>query len=152
MSILVKYYYGLTKANRARLTPMNPASQIKLAFKKLIMSGWFILGNISLLLGIIGAFLPLLPTTVFILFAVFCFSKSSPKMQAWLENTKVFGPMIMDWRKNGAIAVRYKIIAVTMMAVVFIFSLLSDLPIWLLLTQAGLMLMGATYVLTRPHS
>lgn len=121
-------------------------------FRKLGKSGWFILGLVSLILGFIGAFLPLLPTTVFIIFAAFCFGKSSPKMQAWLENTKIFGPMILDWRKNGAIAVRYKIMAITMMAAVFTFSLLSDLPIWLLLTQAGLMLTGATYVLTRPHS
>lgn len=128
------------------------AHQLKNTFRKLGASGWFILGVMSLILGFIGAFLPLLPTTVFIIFAAFCFGKSSPKMQTWLENTKIFGPMILDWRKNGAIAVQYKIIATTMMVVVFIFSLLSDFPLWLLITQAGLMLTGATYILTRPHS
>lgn len=126
--------------------------QLKTIIEKLGKSGWYIVGVMSLILGFIGAFLPLLPTTVFVIFAAFCFGKSSPKMQAWLENNKIFGPMILDWRKNGAIALRYKIIAIAMMAVIFTFSLLSNLPIWIVLTQAGLMLTGALYILTRPHS
>lgn len=131
---------------------MTISNYVKSAMSKLGKGSWFIAGIASLLLGIIGAVLPLLPTTVFVIFAAFCFGKSSPKMQAWLENTKLFGPMILDWRKTGAIAVRYKIIAVSMMAAVFIVSLLSDLPIWLLIIQAGLMLTGAIYVLTRPNN
>lgn len=125
---------------------------LKTMFKNLGKGSWFVAGMMSLALGFLGAFLPLLPTTVFIIFAAFCFGKSSPKLQVWLENTRLFGPMILDWKENGAIALQYKIIAITMMVVIFAFSLISKLPIWLLLIQGGLMLTGALYILTRPHS
>ena len=77
---------------------------------------WFCLGGISLALGAIGAILPILPTTPFVILSAFAFGKSSPRLAAWLNNSPTFGPMIADWRSHGAIAPRYKRIAVTMMA------------------------------------
>lgn len=124
----------------------------KTVFIKLVKTGWFVIGLMSLMFGIIGAFLPLLPTTVFVIFAAFCFGKSSPKTQAWLENTKIFGPMILDWKESGAIALRYKVIAVSMMGVIFVFSLMSNMPAWLLLTQASAMIAASGFIITRPHS
>ena len=113
---------------------------------------WFIAGITSLILGAIGAFLPVLPTTPLIILAAFCFSKSSPKLQAWLENTKTFGPIIADWRKTGAIAPKYKIMAVSMMAVTFILSAIFGASGFVLILQAVGMSVGAAYVLTRPNS
>lgn len=113
---------------------------------------WFIAGICALLLGTVGAFLPILPTTPLIILAAFCFSKSSPRLQAWLENTKLFGPIIADWRQTGAIAPKYKFMAVSMMALTFIASAIFGASGLVLLIQAIGMSLGAAYVLTRPHS
>lgn len=114
--------------------------------------GWYIAGMCSLALGVIGAFLPILPTTPLIILAAFCFSKSSPKLQAWLEDSKTFGPIITDWRKTGAIAPKYKFMAVSMMAMTFIASAIFGASGLVLIIQAVGMSAGAAYVLTRPNS
>ena len=72
---------------------------------------WLAIGLSSLLLGILGVFLPLLPTTPFILLSAFCFSKSSSRLHLWLLNHKLFGHLISDWEKHGVIRTKVKIIA-----------------------------------------
>ncbi len=60
---------------------------------------WAVFGLMSLGLGMIGVFLPLLPTVPFILLAAFCFSKSSDRLHGWLTNHSKFGPIIEVWRR-----------------------------------------------------
>lgn len=72
---------------------------------------WLCLGLIALLLGVIGIFLPLLPTTPFVLLAAICFSKSSPRLHQWLLSHKLFGTLIRDWEENGVIRTKVKCIA-----------------------------------------
>ena len=111
---------------------------------------WLIVGMLSLALGVIGIILPVLPTTPFIILAAFCFGKSSPKLQAWLENNKHFGPIIADWRENGAIETRYKLTAIVMMAAAFALSLLMQVSPAVLVIQAVCMIGAAIFILTRP--
>ncbi|RZA08047.1 MAG: DUF454 domain-containing protein, partial [Proteobacteria bacterium] len=61
------------------------------------------IGWISLALGILGIFLPLLPTTPFVLLAGICFAKGSPRMHAWLINHPRLGPPIKDWQERRVI-------------------------------------------------
>ena len=96
---------------------------------------WFALGVVALLLGLIGALLPLLPTTPFVILAAFSFSKSSPRFESVLVRNAIFGPIIVDWREKGAIAPRYKALAVGMMVTVFGVSLAMSVPGWLLAVQ-----------------
>jgi uncharacterized membrane protein YbaN (DUF454 family) len=70
---------------------------------------YFTSGLISLLLGLIGVVLPLLPTTPFILLSAFCFSRSSERFHQKLLNHKRLGPMITDWEENGVISLPAKI-------------------------------------------
>ncbi len=77
---------------------------------------WALFGTLSLASGIVGIFLPLLPTTPFVLLAAFCFSRSSQRCEKWLLSHRVFGPMVRDWRRNHAIPLRAKQLAWTMMA------------------------------------
>ncbi|WP_413289180.1 YbaN family protein [Bdellovibrio sp. HCB337] len=72
-------------------------------------------GFLFLVLGIIGIFLPLLPTTPFLLLTAICFSKGSEKFHSWLMNHPVLSPPIIDWQKRKAIRVQYKILATVMM-------------------------------------
>ncbi len=80
-------------------------------------AGWVIAGTISLGLGIIGALLPVMPTTVFILIAAGCYARGSQRLSQRLESHRVFGPMIRDWRQHRAISTRARRIAITMIVV-----------------------------------
>lgn len=70
---------------------------------------WLIAGLIFLGLGIVGAVLPLLSTTPFLLLAAFAFTRSSPRLANWLDNNPQFGLLIANWREHGAIGKNAKI-------------------------------------------
>ncbi len=74
-----------------------------------------IIGTISLILGIVGIFLPLLPTTPFLLLSAALYFKSSPKLYDWLLSQKHLGPYIRNFREKKAIPLRAKIISITLM-------------------------------------
>ena len=70
-------------------------------------------GMFFVVLAFIGAFLPLLPTTPFLIVAAACFAKSSPRMHKMLLANKVFGPMIYHWEQSRSIPKRAKIISLS---------------------------------------
>lgn len=76
---------------------------------------WVALGVISLVLGVIGIFLPLLPTTPFVLLAAACFARGSRRFHTWLVSHPRFGPTILDWQKHRAIPWRAKVFALSTM-------------------------------------
>ena len=77
---------------------------------------WGAAGGLALLLGLVGIFLPVLPTTPFVLLAAFCLSRSSSRAEQWLLNHPRLGPMVRDWRQRRAIPLRAKQLAWVMMA------------------------------------
>ncbi|AYV94083.1 DUF454 domain-containing protein [Fusobacterium necrophorum subsp. funduliforme] len=77
---------------------------------------------ISLILGGIGIFLPLLPTTPFILLSAFCFQKSSERFHQWILNSPIFGKYIRDYQEQKGITLKNKIVAITFMALGMSFS------------------------------
>lgn len=76
---------------------------------------YIVLGSISLALGILGIFLPLLPTTPFLLLTAALYFKGSPRLYNWLLNHRHFGPYIRNFRENKAIPLRAKIISLVLM-------------------------------------
>ncbi len=76
---------------------------------------WLAAGVLSLITGVVGIFLPLLPTTPFVLLAAFCFSRGSERWERWLLAHPRFGPMVRDWRLHRAVPLRAKQIATLMM-------------------------------------
>lgn len=72
------------------------------------------LGTVSLLLGVIGIFLPLLPTTPFLLLSAALYFRSSPRLYAWLLEHRLLGPYIKNFRENRAIPLRVKIVSVAL--------------------------------------
>lgn len=103
---------------------------MKQIFKKSIKSFFVILGVLFVLIGIVGIFLPLLPTTPFLLVAAFCFARGSDKFHAWLLNHKVLGPPIADWNRHRVIRLRYKVMATVVMAITtIIFHLKVSIPL-----------------------
>ena len=71
---------------------------------------WFynICGSLCVGLGFVGLFLPLLPTTPFLLLAAFFFSKGSARLHRWLMEHRTMGPIIKDWNQNRVIRPRVK--------------------------------------------
>ncbi|KOE82840.1 YbaN family protein [Vibrio aestuarianus] len=65
-------------------------------------------GGLSLVLGIIGIFLPLLPTTPFILLSSACFLRSSPRFHYWLHHHRIFGPILDNWQQYRAVSQQVK--------------------------------------------
>ena len=76
-------------------------------------------GFICLAIGMVGVFVPLLPTTPFILLAAFCFSKSSQRLHEWLLSRPVLGVMIVEWRDHRVIRPRAKILAAATILLTF---------------------------------
>ena len=72
------------------------------------------LGCVSLALGVVGIFLPVLPTTPFLLLSAALFVRSSDRLYNWLMEHKHLGPYIKNFRENRAIPLRVKIVSVTL--------------------------------------
>ena len=101
----------------------------KLERSKIIRYIFIILGTISWGLGIIGIFLPLLPTTPFLLFAAFCYARSSKKFYAKLLAHRWFGPYIHQWQEDRSIPLKAKIIAITMIIITIGISIIFFTPL-----------------------
>ena len=74
-----------------------------------------IIGSVSLILGLLGIFLPVLPTTPFLLLSAAVWVKASPRLYTWLINHRVFGEYIRNFRENRALPLRVKIISVSLL-------------------------------------
>ena len=73
-----------------------------------------ILGSVSLALGIMGVFLPVLPTTPFLLLSAALYMRSSQRLYDWLMSHKHLGAYIRNFREHKALPMRVKVVSVTM--------------------------------------
>lgn len=111
---------------------------------------WLSFGLLALALAFLGVFLPILPTTPFLLLAAFAFARSSPRLNDWLVNHPQFGVLIRNWQRDGSIDRRTKISAALVMALTFILSFVLGASPTVLIIQAVVLSCAATFVLTRP--
>ncbi|WP_026177407.1 YbaN family protein [Thiobacillus denitrificans] len=103
------------------------------------------LGTLFLGLGVAGLFLPVLPTTPFLLLAAACYARSSRRIFDWLLSHAHFGPLIREWREHRAIPYRAKRIALILIALSFAISVGFFIPGWLAklgMAMGGLALMA----------
>jgi len=107
--------------------------------------GWLCVG-----LGALGAVVPLLPTTVFLLIALWAFARGSHRFHAWLYSHPRFGPPLQAWERHGVISRTAKVCALlTMAASVAVLTIVSQGPL-LPLGVGALLACIAVYILTRP--
>ena len=112
---------------------------------------FLVLGLLFVVLGLIGAFLPVLPTTPFLIVAVACFTRSSTRLESWLLDHPRFGPPLRDWRQRGAISRNAKMMSLAGTTAGFFLFMLGSNPGPLLMTAVALlMLAGLAFVFTRP--
>ena len=106
------------------------------------------LGFAFLAVALLGVFLPLLPTTPFVLLAAGCFAQSSERMHRWILDNPTFGPMVRDWNARRCVSVRVKAVALLSMAAVGGASLFVAIKDPALRLAGGLaLLLGAAVVL-----
>lgn len=79
-------------------------------------------GTVLVGIGILGIFLPLLPTTVFFLMAAWCYAHSSPSLYHWLHHNRLFGKYIKDYREGRGITVRSKVMSIVVLWVGILYS------------------------------
>ena len=109
------------------------------------------LGWLMVVLGIIGAFLPLMPTTIFLIMASWFFARSSPRFEAWLLDHPRFGPALRAWNETGAVPGTAKITACVGMSAGFALFVISIHPtLWLAIIVAATLVASALYVVSRP--
>lgn len=113
---------------------------------------YLLLGLAMTGIGIVGAFLPLLPTTPLLILATWFFARSSPRLERWLLEHPRFGGLLRAWRDQGAIPRRAKILACCGIAVGVVFFWIGARPgYWLWLTGAAILGGSAGFVLSRPN-
>lgn len=111
-----------------------------------------ILGFVAVALGVIGIFLPIMPTTPFILLAAYLFSKSSETFYLRLISIPTFGKIIDDWNSYGIIPLNAKIFACCSITLVLIYFWFATYPIWIPLTVSGILLSTVSYILYQPST
>lgn len=112
----------------------------------LLTTGWFCVG-----LGAIGIVLPLVPTTPFLLVALWAFSRSSPEIAAKIRNHPIAGAYVRDWEEDAVIPPGAKILAITMMtAMLGYLHFGTGLPGWAVAAAGAVMFAAGVYILSRP--
>ncbi|MGT2569077.1 YbaN family protein [Acinetobacter ursingii] len=112
---------------------------------------WRSLVLIFITLGIIGAILPGMPTTVFLILAAWAASKGWPQMDEWLLNHPKYGSTLRNWREHGTVPRRAKWIAIIMMLISGIIMLFTNAPFWVKVFTDSIMLIVAVWLWLRPE-
>jgi hypothetical protein len=106
--------------------PNEPNKELsRLSRNFLVFSGHVFVG-----LGVIGAILPLMPTTVFLLLAATCYAHSSPRFYNWLLHNKYFGSYIKNYKENRGTPLSVKITSIAILWITILISIYSTAMPW----------------------
>lgn len=107
---------------------------------------------ISVAVGVVGIFVPLLPITPFLLLSCALFARSSPRFEAWLVDHPTLGPPVRRWREHGAIPRSAKVVAGGSMATSFLALVWADPGATTLALVAVVLSACCAFVFTRPST
>ncbi len=113
---------------------------------------WAGLGLVCVGLGIVGIFLPLLPTVPFLLLASVLFARSSSRLHGWILSHRTFGPIIEDWNRSGAIRPRAKRMATLSILAIAGLSLVLAVPLKVILIQWVILSGVLVFIWSRPNA
>jgi uncharacterized membrane protein YbaN (DUF454 family) len=112
---------------------------------------YFLLGWCFFGLGAVGTVVPGLPTTPFMLLALWAFAKSSQRLHDWLYTHRVFGPPLQQWHRHRVIPGKAKLLSVATMAASLVYLVFfTGIHVWIKVAIGLLMLYGAAFILTKP--
>jgi hypothetical protein len=112
-----------------------------------------VIGTVSLGIGVVGIFVPVLPTTPFLLLAAACYARASTRLYGWLISRPALGPVIIEWRRSRSLSPGVRKRAMVLVALAFGMSivLVGDPLLRLALAAAGLVVAAFLYrIPTRP--
>lgn len=115
--------------------------------KKIILIS---LGWLCVSLGFIGIFIPGIPTTIFLIIALWAFTKSSKKLRYWLLHHKKFGPILKNWQEHKVVPRRAKILMVVLMIFASILFYYSLQNLFLTIGLIIILVLVAIYVISLP--
>lgn len=127
--------------------PPEPAAPLPLVTRWALL----VLAVLSLALGVIGIFVPVLPTVPFILLSAWAAARSSPRLLAWLESHTSFGPMLVEWRRGGVVRRRAKWTATVVMGGSAALMLVMVPTRWVALLAIGCMAGVLAWLWRRPE-
>ncbi|MEZ5465619.1 MAG: YbaN family protein [Lysobacteraceae bacterium] len=112
---------------------------------------WILIAWVALALGALGVVLPGLPTTPFVLLAAYAAARGSRSLQDWLHAHRLFGPMIRDWERHGAVSRRAKCFALITMLLCAVLMALTAPRWWMVPLGTGIMAMVGIWLWRRPE-
>lgn len=127
--------------------PSAPRGELPLPLRWLLIA----FAALCVALGVIGIFVPGLPTTVFILMAGWAAARSSPRFSAWLERHRLFGPMLRNWREGGRVSRRAKWSATILMTLCAVILFVTASKVWIAEAVSLLMLGVLLWLWRRPE-
>ena len=126
--------------------------EVNLARSPILRFLYLSLSGIFVILATIGAFLPLLPTTPFVLLAAFFYAKSSTRFYNWLMNHKIFGSGLREWKEFGSISLKAKVMSLSLLWPSLGFSIIwVASSIWLKLTLSLIGCGVTIFIISRPQ-
>ena len=117
-------------------------------YRRLLFSA----GIVFAIVGAIGLVVPMMPGTVFLILAAWCFTRSSPRFEHWLLTNRYLGPSVVQWRETGSIPAFAKVFAIASLVGSFILSWLLGAPDYVLAGLAVLFAAIGIFIVTRPTS
>ncbi|MGL6259184.1 YbaN family protein [Vibrio sp. WXL103] len=111
---------------------------------------WNFAGSVCLILGALGVFLPLLPTTPFILLASACFMRGSQRVHDWMHRHPTFGPIIRNWHTHRGVSRRVKQRGAILIVISFCFSIIVVPKLWLKVMLIAMMSILLSWFLRLP--
>jgi len=116
----------------------------------MLRAAYLAIGLLCVGLGVLGVFLPVLPTTPFLLISLWAFSRSSLRLERWLLEHKRFGPRLLAWRLHRVIPLPAKLAAWGSMVASLTLMIVTGRSLIAIAGAASVMAIGATYVASRP--
>ena len=111
---------------------------------------WIVAGSLMLIIGTVGIFVPILPTTPFLLLTAACYARGSDRFHRWLLNNRVFGSYVRDYYEGRGIPLRTKIWTITLLWLTLGYSAWRIDPLHARLGLAVVAVGVTVHLLTKP--
>ena len=115
--------------------------------KKLIL---LIVGWLCVCFGFVGIFIPGIPTTIFLIIALWAFARSSKRFHAWLLNHQRFGPILRNWESHKVVPIKAKIVMVILQILVVIMVQYTFNSLFVTVALLIVLILVASYVISLP--
>ncbi len=122
---------GIIVKEKDREQRGDGSNQINKTSSRLIRGVLIAAGSLFVGLAVLGIFLPLLPTTPFLLLAAACYARSSRRFYNWLLNNRWFGNYIKNYREKKGVPLRVKLLSISLLWITILFSVAFVVDIFL---------------------